>query len=243
VIAIPSSPPAGPAGASAKPTPSAPATLTAATVLDQAARAAGSQRGWPNARYWYTENEFTCHGQLYTDKTWADRTGNGVIDKTGPTNDVSACPGFLGTWRIQGGGMFGPYTWSQLYRLPTDPAKLEPKLMADSHNTIYQHPATAAQWTDQQFSFSYVMDQLADTPAPPALREALFKVAASIYGVKVRGRYTDSLGRTGTALQLGSYTLVVDPANGLVLDETDGAPDTIMFIAEGPATSEPKPQG
>jgi hypothetical protein len=84
------------------------------------------------------------------------------------------------------------------------------------------------------------MTQLTDTPAPPALREALFKVAASIHGVKVRGHYTDSLGRTGTALQFGRWSMVVDPANGLILDENpDTGSSTIMFITQGPVTSEP----
>lgn len=232
VIAMPSLSPAGLAGSSAKPVvtapgapvaPVMPATLTAATVLDQAAQAAGSQRGWPNARYWYSEAKYTCGGQLYTDKTWIYRYGKGVIEKTGPRTGGSLCTADLGTYPLFPAYDFGPYTWSQLYALPTDPAKLEPKLMADSHNTIYQHPATAAQWTSQQESFQYVVGQLTDTPAPPALREALFKVAATIHGVKVRGHYTDSLGRTGTALQLGRWTMVVDPANGLILDEN---PDT-----------------
>ena len=59
---------------------------------------------------------------------------------------------------------------------------------------------------------------LSGTPAPPALREALYKVAATIPGVTVKGSYTDSLGRTGTALQLGPMTAVIDPATGQYLD-------------------------
>lgn len=252
VIALPSLPPAGPAGSSARPTvtaprvhaaptmPSAPATLTAAAVLDQAAQAAGAQPGWPHARYWYSEDRYTCDGQLYTDRIWTYRYGNGVVEKTGPRDGSPLCTGDLGTWPNSGGNRFGPYTWSQLYTLPTDPAALEQRLMADSHNTVYRHPATAAQWASQQQSFQYVLDQLTETPAPPALREALFKVAAGIHGVKVTGHYTDSLGRTGTALQLGFYTMVVDPASGLILDETPGKGSaTIMFITEGPAASEP----
>jgi hypothetical protein len=253
VIAMPSSP----AGSSAKPTvavpkapvvptmASAPATLTAATVLNQAAQAAGAQPGWPNAQYWYTEDKYTCGGQLYTDKVWLSRHGNGVVEKSGP-RDGGSCSADLFTAAIPSGigdTTFGPYTWSQLFALPTDPAKLKPKLMADSRNTIYPHPVSAAQWERQQDSFQYVMmNLLTGTPAPPALREALFKVAASIPGVKVTGHYTDSLGRTGTALQLGAVTMVVDPANGLVLDETN-SPSTIMFVTQGPAASEPELAG
>jgi len=69
-----------------------------------------------------------------------------------------------------------PYTWSQLYTLPTDPAKLKPKLIAD-----FGQGGGPTHFEDVEF----VLD---DTPAPPAVREALFKVDASIPGVKVIGR-------------------------------------------------------
>jgi hypothetical protein len=227
---------------SARSTDSSSATLTAAFVLDQAARAAGAQSSWPNARYWYTEDKYECGGQLYTDKTWLSRYGTGVVEKSGPKNGGS-CSADLFTTAIPAGTAnttFGPYTWSELFALPTDPAKLEPELMADSQNTIYEHPVTAAQWQQQQDSFEFVMmTLLCDTPAPPALREALFKVAAAIPGVKVTGSYKDALGRTGTALQLGTIAIVIDPSSGVVLDETnDGS--TIMFVAQGPADTEPE---
>jgi hypothetical protein len=218
VIAMPSS-------------PAAPATASA-TVLDQAAQAAGSQPGgWPNAQYWYTEDQYTCGGQLYTDKVWLSRHGNGVIEKSGPKDGGSRCSGDLFTAPIVGSNMFGPYTWSQLYTLPTDPAKLKPELMADFQSG-----------TDQQALFEDVEILLTDTPTPPAIRQALFKVDASIPGVKVIGRYTDPLGRTGTVLQLGHVTMVVDPSSGVVFDETnDGS--TVMFVTQGPATSEPQKAG
>jgi hypothetical protein len=223
VIAMPSSP----AGSSAKPA-SAPVALTAATVLDQAARAAGAQPGWPNARYWYTEDKYTCGGRLYTDKIWLARHGSGVVEKSGP-RDGGSCGADLFTAAIPAGladTTFGPYTWSQLFALPTNPAKLKPKLLAGRQSN--------------QGFFQYVMmNLLTGTPAPPALREALFKVAASIPGVRVTGRYTDPLGRTGTALELGAVTVVLDPASGLVLDETN-RPSTVMFVAQGPAASEPR---
>jgi hypothetical protein len=40
--------------------------------------------------------------------------------------------------------------------------------------------------------------------------KAALSVAACIPGVAVNGDYTDSLGRTGTALRLGENTLWVD---------------------------------
>jgi hypothetical protein len=47
-----------------------------------------------------------------------------------------------------------------------------------------------------------------------------------------------ALGRTGTAIRLGRVTMVVDPANGVVLDETNYG-SSVMFVTQGPATSEP----
>jgi hypothetical protein len=229
VIAMPSSP-AGPAGSSPGPILVAPTTLTAATVLDQAARAAGSRTGWPNAQYWYTEDKYVCGGQLYTDKNWIWRHGNGVVEKTGPKNNRNpVCSSDLFTVPIIDSNMFGPYTWSQLDALPTDPATLKPKLMTD-----FGSP-------DQQTLFEDIEFLVEDSPAPPAVLEALFKVDASIPGVKVTGRYTDPLGRTGIALEVGRQAMIVDPASGAVLDVSDGGPTPwVMYVSQGPATSEPK---
>jgi len=226
VIAMPSSP----AGSSARPAVIAP-TLTAAAVLDQAAQAAGSRAGWPNAQYWYSEDKYMCGGQLYTDKIWLWRHGNGVLEKTGPKNNTdSVCSSDLFTTPIIDSYKFGPYNWSQLSTLPTDPATLQPKLMAD-----FGQGGGPTLFEDIEFV-------LVDTPAPPEVRAALFKVDASIPGVKVTGRYTDPLGRTGIALRLGRSTIVVDPASGTVIDETESG-STVMYVTQGPATSEPKLAG
>jgi hypothetical protein len=226
VIAMPSPPAGSPSPPAGSMAPAAP-TLTAATVLDHAAQAAGSQPGWPNAQYWYTEAQYWCSGQLYTAKAWLPRHGKGVLEKTGPKNGPSVCNGNI-TVPISGEYIFGLYTWSQLYMLPTNPAKLKPKLIADF-----------GQGSGQAL-FEDVENLLTDTPAPPALLEALFKIEASIPGVKVKGYYTDWLGRTGTALQLGRTTMVVDPANGVVLDEINYG-TAVTYVTQGPATSEPKP--
>jgi hypothetical protein len=225
VIAMPSSP-AGPHGGPAAGVPTAP-VVAAATVLNEAAQAAGSQPGWPNAQYWYSEDTYTCGGQLYTARVWLSRHGNGVVEKTGPKDSQDPrCRGDLFTAPIIDTGRFGPYTWSQLDTLPTDPAQLKPKLMAD-----FPSP-------DQPSLFEDIEILLVQTPAPPAVREALLKVDASIPGVTVTGRYTDALGRTGTVLRLGSSAMVIDPASGAVLDETDSG-STVIYVTQGPATGEP----
>jgi hypothetical protein len=99
--------------------------------------------------------------------------------------------------------------------------------------------------------YTVVGDLLRESPAPPALREALYEVAAGIPGVKLVGNYQDALGRTGTAVERDSETLVIDPSNGQLLAEIQGDPTrgiscgngcveygaAYTYESEGPATS------
>jgi hypothetical protein len=229
--------------ATAKPKPafhvgfSAPTSdATAAQLLDEAATAAGSQQGWPDASYWYAESEDTS---LLTGKTtysanWSDRHGSGVTAQGGTpipeqSTDIPSLSSLpVGSTAVGAIGVSGDsapfygYTWPQLYALPTDnTAELESDLMTtgDIH---FGPKAPGSSWTGQEDLFGLITNLLSGTPASPALREALYRVAATIPGVTVKGTYTDSLGRTGTALQLGPLTAVIDPATGQYLDGMTG---------------------
>jgi hypothetical protein len=211
---------------------------TAAQLLDEAAAAAGSQQGWPDAAYWYTESESTSvlTGKTSYSANWSDRHGNGVTaDGSTPIPEqstgipsASGPPGgskAVGAIGVAGDNApFYGYTWSQLYALPTsNTAELESDLMTtgDIHFGP-KAPGVKGSWTGQEDLFDLITNLLSGTPAPPALREALYKVAATIPGVTVKGSYTDSLGRTGTALQLGPVTAVIDPATGQYFDGMTG---------------------
>jgi hypothetical protein len=211
---------------------------TAVQLLDEAATAAGSQRGWPNASYWYTEFEVTSllTGKSSYSANWSDRHGNGVTAGAGtPIPEQSTdIPNYSTLPRgstalsaipvIGDKAPFYGYTWSQLYALPTnDTAALESDLMTtgDIHFGP-KAPGVKGSWTGQEDLFNLITNMLSGTPAPPALRAALYKVAATIPGVTIKGTYTDSLGRTGTALQLGPMTAVIDPATGQYLDGMTG---------------------
>jgi hypothetical protein len=76
-----------------------------------------------------------------------------------------------------------------------------------------------------QEEFVEVGDLLRESPAPPALREALYEVAANIPGVVVKGHYTDALGRTGIAVERNGEALVIDPGNGQLLADIEGDPN------------------
>jgi hypothetical protein len=90
---------------------------------------------------------------------------------------------------------FGPGGLSDgpvdLSKLPTDPAQLAALI---SSRKIEGGPPGPAE------DFVQVGDLLRESDASPALRAALFKVAAGIPGVKLLGTVTDSDGRPGIAI-------------------------------------------
>jgi hypothetical protein len=221
-------------------TSSAGIDITAAVVLRDAAEVAGQQQGgWPDAAYWHVTSVYETGGKTHHREVWISHRASTVIEDNGVFGNMTPNRGF-------GGFLVGPtnLSWNQLYALPTDPAKLEPVLMSDIKGT---GPTAAAEL------YSAVGDLLRESPAPPALREALYDVVASIPGVKLVGDYKDALGRTGTAVERDGVTLVVDPDNGQLLAETAGNPSSGVscgkgciqygaastYVSQGPAASAP----
>jgi hypothetical protein len=225
--------------------------VTAAYVLDKAATALGSQSqpegGWPTGAYWHTLQQVRCGGGVYDDNTWIGSDGDGVGWGIGPkmTNgskstreEGSGCaPGGDAPFPIVTpmGGPPGPpgpsfsigeksYTLAQLDALPTDPAKLWPIMKADERLSFSLDPALPKSGSSDLFQS--IWNLLTSEPVPAALRKALYEVSAKIPGVSVEGTYTDSLGRTGTVLHVGMWTMVVDTSNGQVL---------AMMVAPGPS--------
>lgn len=106
-----------------------------------------------------------------------------------------------------------------LTRLPTDPAQLARQLRA---RKIEGGPPGPAE------DFVQIGDLLRETAAPPALRAALYRVAATIPGVRVLGRVRDARGRAGLGLVDARgdvrQELIVDPGTGVLLAERTTAP-------------------
>jgi hypothetical protein len=257
--------------------------VTAAYVLGKAAQAtqttlAGSVplvNGWPNATYWHTlsqSGDSSCPGQVVTSNLWLAKAGYAIGENTmtGPkSSDVlSACGGGanLGVYPIENepdgvqiGGQI--YSWPQFAALPTDPAKLWPIVEADANVGLGPDKGGLT------FDFETIGGALATEPVSPGMQEALYQVLERFPGVTVAGTYTDSLGRTGTALSLGSSTLVVDSGTGQILAALGGAPPVppgcvrssltadphatcevggagvTVYISAGPAASAPKVKG
>jgi hypothetical protein len=115
-------------------------------------------------------------------------------------------------------------TPTNLWTLPTDPSSL--MALITSRKIEYGPPGPRE-------DFEQVGDLLPDTDAPPAVRAALFQVAAQIPGVQLLGPTKDHLGRTGVAVAYpeapmnraqgaqGLYELIFDPTTSVLLgDET-----------------------
>jgi hypothetical protein len=219
------------------------ASVTVLDVLRKAATAVGSQAnpgtGWPAGAYWHTEQEVISGGKLVsTDNIWTDAAGAGVGEGTGEppyplVNPVTNCTAAPAAATNCGGQVLPAaigeksYTWAQLDALPTDPAKLWPIVKADEQLPFSSDPALPK--SGQSDLFQSIWNLVTSEPVPAPLQKALYEVAAKIPGVTVDGQYTDSLGRTGTALHIGMWTMVVDPDTGQILAmmQAAGPPVTV----------------
>jgi hypothetical protein len=197
----------------------------AATVLRNAGTAAGAQQGgWPDAAYWDATSVYQRDGKTYHREIWVSHHGISVL-RDGGAPGGGVLP--LGPGEFPAGGT--TLTWDELYALPTDPAQLTATLNAD---------IKGAGPNPQSELFTIVGDLLRESPAPPALRRALYDVAAGIPGVHLTGQVTDMLGRTGTGVARDGETLVIDPANGKLLADTEDG-WTSAYVRQGPANSAP----
>ena len=208
-------------------------TASAAEVLISAGQAAGEQPGDArNAAYWHTSFVYTdiqAGVESARVETWAGREEWSVRVNT---TDGSAEP-FL-----SGHARFGPrLTWDELFALPTDPAALEDELRRRSQPDDPSAVTDAAIW-------GAVTDLLATSPATPALRKALFEVAAQLSGTTLGGDVTDSTGRRGVLVINGIEGLILDPQTGLLLESVgDYGPDIppyrATYLEQGPAETAP----
>lgn len=180
----------------------------AAQVLLAAGRAAGEQPGgWPDAAYWYSRSKGP-DGTVR--EIWIGHRLPGVL-RDGRV-DAGVIP--LEVARFPTGG--SSVDWDGLYALPTEPAALERRLRDGIHG---------AGPDDDSELFVIVGDLLRESPAPPALRRALWEVAARVPGVELLGPARDAEGRPGVAVRRNGSTYLLDPDDGRLLEESSGDPD------------------
>lgn len=170
----------------------------------------------------YYTVRYHVHGQTWIGSDGSGRRVQTFSDPTFPTlrdraNWLAAGRPSLLTPRAD--DRFGPHStpgWMvDVSTLPTNPAKLAEMI---SSRKIEGGPAGSEE------DFVQVGDLLRETLAPPALRSALFEVAAQIPGVKVLGTVTDSAGQSGVGV---AYIEHAQPGeiqqNELIFNRVTGA--------------------
>jgi hypothetical protein len=208
---------------------------TAATLLRAAGKAAGAQPGgWPDAAYWHATSVYVRDGHTYHREIWLGHHAGGVL------RDPGVAPGVI---PLTGPTLFGEgLTWDQLYALPTDAAQLG-AVLSDEVRGYGPDPNPTGGVSAVQEEFVEIGDLLRESPASPALRKALYEVAAGIPGVRLVGNLKDALGRTGVGVERnGEETLLIDPATGQLLAELDpGGTGGTTYLTQGPASTAPAP--
>jgi hypothetical protein len=118
----------------------------------------------------------------------------------------------------------GSLTYEQLRALPTSVDALYARVAEAAHENQNSHG-------DAHEMFTIVGDVLREAPVPPALRAALYRVAARIPGVELIDHARDTAGRSGVAVALGEpgerSELIFDSRTAVLLGEretTDGKP-------------------
>ena len=135
-----------------------------------------------------------------------------------------------------------PLTESQMDQLPTDPNKLWPLLEGFDGDSLGSD--TANPHSNASTMFQSIWNLITSEPLSPAFSKALLEDAAKIPGVTVEGKYTDSLGRTGTVLHIGIWTMAIDTTTGQILSMTQNAiPGVPICGGKVPAHSVCQPGG
>jgi len=200
------------------------ANAEAAQVLLRAGAAAGAQQGdWQDAAYWRSVSSYVRNGQEVRREIWIGHRDIGVLKDPGVDDGVIP----LEVAAFPTGGTF--VTWDQLFSLPTDADALERRLRDGIHG---------AGPDDDSELFVIVGDLLRESPAPPALRKALWEVAARIPGIELVGAVTDHAGRPGVAVERRGTRYVLDPSDGRLLEE-DSTGWRATYLEQGPAETAP----
>ncbi|MFF2832482.1 hypothetical protein ACFVSK_12035 [Cellulosimicrobium cellulans] len=245
------------------PEPAESATEEPAPTVD-AAPALGP--GWPDAPYWHLRREIhevESNGDEHVNvlDEWFGNDRPGLVMNDG---DLESATGVgLHPWGrellLDGGRV--DLGWDTFYALPTDPAELE-TVLRDSVPVLYQRPNPREDEV-LQIAGSFI----GRSPAPPALRDALWTVMTNQPTATALGEVRDRQGRVGVGLesvittggegtepvQTERYRYVYDPVERRLLEvsgtTTAGPPEDSgevvltlwdTYLEEGPVEVLPK---
>lgn len=212
--------------------PATPSPVTVAAVVRQAAQVSAAQPDLSQTPYWRVRS-YQQQGDAPREEriVWL---GNGrpglVLDDFGRA-DLSPA-----TFGLQESSL----TWDELVSLPADPVALRELLDREARGLSAPRLAVV----------KMAAELLAESPAPPAVREALWQVIAGVPGVTSAGQVRDALGRVGIGLSLntpgrGRLEYIIDPAAGTILQSmifpTKPGADRFVatYVEQGPAASLP----
>jgi hypothetical protein len=198
--------------------------------------------GYPDAPYWFVAMQtWQPSGEVHTEEWYEGHTKPGLlIEDKDVANATGIGPSSWGRFDINGVDTL--LRWDALYRLPTDPAALG-AILADGIDR------SRGNGDDADRETSMISDMLYGSPASPALRQALWTVAAGLPRTTVTPGVADSSGRQGTQLThtelSGSSTSwVYDAVDGAVLERADAVEGMVKYrwtyLDQGPAYDIPK---
>jgi hypothetical protein len=183
----------------------APAYADAHDLLLAAADSAAGSHGAASSAYWHVKSiQHLPEGDVPRE-LWIGRENRSILKQEG---DVILLP--PATFSME----TGTITWDELLALPTNVRELRALLEARVAGAA-RDPGYAM--------FKLVGDLLAESPASPRLRAALWRVLAALPDVTMHGRVADAEGRTGWKIRfstgaVGEIDYVVDPATGALLE-------------------------
>lgn len=230
------------------------APFTNASQIVNAARTAAGKGSdeLGDAPYWKVVSEYTESGiqgsQEITAGTrtiWQGITGPGVLrDTTG------------GSFKVAGGGILELpqatlrlgsriYTWREVNAGALTTAQIHDLLTLADDATSSLDGRPASEW----YIVKQARELLSETPAAPAVRQAIWQELSTMSGVTTSGRTIDAAGREGwnltyTVKDHGSQRLIVDPATGAILQaevESQESTYRVTYLHTGPSDSAPTP--
>ena len=166
--------------------------------------------------------------RLVTRQVWSAADGSGrMVEQFGPPSFPTTAD--RQAWEADGSPSLSPssgtidqtegpgsLTVANLSALPTDPATLGNEI---AERKVIDGPQGNAE------TFKIIGELLSETDASPALRSALYEVAAGLSGVSLVGTVTDSLDRSGTAVSYSTagetHELIFNPTTSSLLATED----------------------
>lgn len=203
---------------------------TASQVMTAAARSAGGQDDLSSAKYWRVESQYQQDDEPVSRRIfWQGHTSPGYLYDEGFGNErLTKMPKASFSFEQKF------LTWDELTALTTSPEKLVQLLRAGTGGLSQERGP-------DYYAFKQLGELLGESPAPPPVRQALWKAAAILDGTSNDGLTTDAVGRPGYAISQSDLTYIVAPDTGELLEYRIGpvGPTTstyrLTYLSRGPA--------